>query len=220
MAYYLNNCFGEGVHSFLVETKSVFERSRTYALSSSSSTRDFVDIARVINETLDSELVPTVAFVLHGKDALAGLDYERIVKGPPPNTPREWLGRHVRMRRVSARAPLVVGLTYECILSSEQVRRTHALTGYVSHSALVGRRKLLGELVQVGARRRGEVDSWAPGEVATFANGILGHFVEVLFDPAIAFRRTVRTHAAVDAGEVAHLRVEQLPDATTLNVYF
>ncbi len=151
VANYLNNCFGGGVHAFLIETEDAFERSRTYALSSSTSARDFVDIARLINETVHSETVPTVAFVLHGKDALAGLDYERIIEGPPPMTPRAWLGRHV-----------------------------------------------LG-----------------PGEVATFANGILGRFVDITFDASIAFRRTVRAHPVVDidAAELVRLRVDELPDA-------
>ena len=218
VAYYLNNCFGGGVHAFLIETEDAFERSRTYALSSSTSARDYVDIARLINETVHSETVPTVAFVLHGKDALAGLDYERIIEGPPPLTPRAWLGRHVLMSRVSARTPLVVGRTYEAILETEQPRRTQALTGYVVHTTRLGHRKFVGELVQVG-RRRGTVASWGPGEVATFANGILGRFVDITFDASIAFRRTVRTHPVVDidAAELVRLRVDELPDAATLN---
>ncbi len=125
------------------------------------------------------------------------------------------------MSRVSARTPLVVGRTYEAILATQQPRRTQALTGYVVHSTRVGQRKFVGELVQVG-RRRGTVASWGAGEVATFANGILGRFVDITFDASIAFRRTVRTHPVVDsdAAELVRLRVDELPDAATLSVYF
>ena len=219
VAYYLNNCFGEGVHAFLIRTEELFESSRTYALSSSRSTRDFVDIASVVRRNVQSELLPKVAFVLHGKDALAGLDYASIVDGPPPQTARAWLGRHVRMSRVSAQTPLVVGHTYEVAVASETPRRTQAMTGYVATSTLVGKRKLIGAFVGVG-KRSGAIGSWVPGEVATFANGVLGCYVALSFHPDLAFRRTVRTHDVVDDAEVAHIRVQEideLPDATTLN---
>ena len=51
------------------------------------------------------------------------------------------------------------------------------------------------------------------------ANGILGRFVDITFDASIAFRRTVRTHPVVDidAAELVRLRVDELPDAATLN---
>ena len=219
VAYYLNNCFGEGVHAFLMQTEELFESSRTYALSSSRSSRDFVDIASVIKRNVQSEPLPKVAFVLHGKDALAGLDYASIVDGPPPQTERAWLGRHVRMSRVSAKTPLVVGHTYEVALTSEEPRRTQAMTGYVAGSTLVGRRKLVGAFLGVG-KRRGDVCAWAPGDVATFANGVLRCYVALAFHPDLAFRRTVRTHDAVDDAEVVYLRVDELdklPVATTLN---
>ena len=216
VAYYLNNCFGEGVHAFLIRTEELFESSRTYALSSSRSTRDFVDIASVVKRNVQSELLPKVAFVLHGKDALAGLDYASIVDGPPPQTTRAWLGRHVLMSRVSATAPLVVGHTYEVALASEEPRRTQAMTGYVAGSTLVGRRKLAGAFVGVG-KRGGAIGAWMPGEIATFANGVLRCYVALSFHPDLAFRRTVRAHDAVDDAEVVHLTLDELPEATTLN---
>ena len=219
VAYYLNNCFGEGVHAFLIRTGELFEHSRTYALSSPRSTRDFVDIASVVSRNVQSELLPKVAFVLHGKDALAGLDYASIVDGPPPQTARAWLGRHVRMSGVTAQTPLVVGHTYEVVVASEAPRRTQAMTGYVATSTLVGRRKLIGAFVGVG-RRRGGIVSWVPGEVATFANGVLRCYVALSFHPELAFRRTVRTHDVVDDAEVVHVGVhelDELPDAATLN---
>ncbi len=41
------------------------------------------------------------------------------------------------------------------------------------------------------------------------------------FDAAIAFRRTVRTHPVVDADAAElGLRVDELPDAAKLSVYF
>ena len=219
VAYYLNNCFGSGVHAFLIRTEELFESSRTYALSSSRSARDFVDIASVVNRNVRLESLPIVAFVLHGKDALAGLDYASIVNGPAPQTTRAWLGRHVRMSHVTAQTPLVVGHTYEVAVASEVPSRTQAMTGYVASSTLVGRRTLIGAFVGVG-KRSGAIGSWVQGEVATFANGVLGCYVALSHHPDVAFRRTVRTHDVVDDAEVMHLGVDELvrlPDATTLD---
>lgn len=231
VAYYLTNSFGLGVHAFLLESEELFESSRAFALSTSG--RDFADIEKTIARAMVASDVPTVAFVLHGKDALAGLNYGDMTAGAPPDGERAWLGQHVAMHRVTVRTPLVVGHTYEVVLATGGYEGSaEELTGHLG--ALAGRRKLAGAFSDSSSESRTQrkeaalpLTSWQQGEYLRFANGKLGGFVAIRFDPNIGFRRTTQTHGLIrghdahDAHEavmeVVTRSVAQLPDSASMN---
>ena len=224
LAYYMNVCFGAGVHALLVQTEELFERSRAYALASQASGRDGQSIGCILDE---AGLLPVVAFALHGRDALARLDYGALVAGGPKAEP----ARGVRMRRVSDDAPLVVGHSYEVALatSAEAVEAVEAVEGFVGDGAerRCGRRKLAGSFVGVVGRANARLanytvcseegaSAWGPGEVAVFENGLMHWNVGIRFDAGIAFRRTMREHMLfepVQADPEEEFLVGQLPDA-------
>jgi hypothetical protein len=215
LAYYMNVCFGRGVHALLVQTEELFERSRAYALASQVSGRDGQSIGCILDE---AGLLPVVAFALHGRDALARLDYGELAAGGPKTEP-------ARMRRVSADAPLVVGHSYEVALATS----VGAAEGLVGDGAerRYGRRKLAGSFVRVVGRANARLanytvcseegaSSWGPGEVAVFENGLMHWNVGIRFDAGIAFRRTMREHMLfepVQADPEEEFLVGQLPDA-------
>ncbi len=82
LLWYINTFFGRGVYSVLLEGEECFERSRAYALSRSTSTRDVEDLASVLALCALNGLC-AVGLVVHGREALAGLDYADLLDAPP-----------------------------------------------------------------------------------------------------------------------------------------
>ncbi len=112
--------------------------------------------------------MPIVGFALDGKDALAALDYDRLVGGGPPATEREWLGQSATFWPVARESPLVVGRTYDIVLASMLVA-DGALTGQHAHTGRHGKRWLAGAFVGVhGKRNSGLVDSWGAGQTVRY----------------------------------------------------
>jgi hypothetical protein len=234
LAYYLNNSFGDGVHAFVLCDEDTFEVTRRFALSPSHSARDYADIEAAMTRATMHALMPIVGFVLDGKDALAALDYDRLVGGAPPATEREWLGQSATFWPVASESPLVVGRTYDIVLArhSSMLVAEGALTGQHAHTGRHGKRWLAGAFVGVhGKRNNGVVDSWGARQMLTFANGDFefangksGCYVNIEYRPQYAFRQTTREHALVglerddEVTEVVTIKsISDLPPARSLS---
>lgn len=227
LAYYLNNSFGDGVHAFVLCDEDTFEVTRRFALSPSHSARDYADIEAAMTSATRHALMPIVGFVLDGKDALAALDYDRLVDDAPPATEREWLGQSAMFWPVAGESPLVVGRTYDIVLArhSSMLVADGELTGQHAHTGRHGKRWLAGAFVGVhGKRNNGLVDSWGAGQMLTFANGELGCYVNIEYRPQYAFRQTTREHALVglerddEVTEIVTIRsISDLPPARSLS---
>jgi hypothetical protein len=234
LAYYLINSFGDGVHAFALGDEDTFELTRRFALSPSHSARDYADIEAAMRSATRHALMPIVGFVLDGKDALAALDYDRLVDGAPPTTEREWLGHTAIFWPVAGESPLVVGRTYDVVLAqhSSMLVADGELTGQHAHTGLHGERWLAGAFVGVhGERNSGLVDSWGAGQMLTFANGDFkfangetGCYVNIVYRPQYAFRQTTREHALVglerddEVTEIVTIReISHLPPALSLS---
>ena len=228
LAYYLTNSFGDGVHAFMLCDEDTFEVTRRFALSPSHSARDYADIEAAMTRATRHAFMPIVGFVLDGKDALAALDYDRLVDGAPPATEREWLGQSATFWPVASESPLVVGRTYDIVLArhSSMLLAEGALTGQHAHTGRHGTRWLAGAFVGAhGKRNSGLVDSWGAGQILTFTNGELGCYVNIEYRPQYAFRQTTREHALVglekhddEVTEVVTIRsISDLPPARSLS---
>ncbi len=224
LAYYLTNSFGDGVHAFVLCDEGTFEVTRRFALSPSHSARDYADIEAAMTRATENAFMPIVGFVLDGKDALAALDYDRLVDGAPPTTEREWLGQTATFWPVASESPLVVGRTYDIVLASMLVADGE-LTGQHARTGRHGKRWLAGAFVGVhGKRNNGLVDSWGAGQMLTFANGKSGCYVNIEYRPQYAFRQTTREHALVglerddEVTEIVTIRsISDLPPARSLS---
>jgi hypothetical protein len=123
VAYYLNYSFGDGVHAFVLGDEDTFEVTRRFALSPGHSARDYANVEAAMENASTQTVAHIVGFVLDGKDALAALDYSRLVGGAPPTTKREWLGQSATFWPVARDSPLVVGRTYDVVLALEKKRQ-------------------------------------------------------------------------------------------------
>lgn len=175
LLWYINTFFGRGVYSVLLEGEECFERSRAYALSRSTSTRDVEELGSVLALCALNGLC-AVGLVVHGREALAGLDYADLLDAPPTGAARAW--------PVSAVHPLVVGHTYTTgrALAGEFVKLARRPN------------KDVRPWWTLGKGRRGYTE-WGPGDVAVFANGDQQRAIGIKYGRGVAFRRTFRRHA-------------------------